>query len=88
MKKLIAYTGIVVAFLLANNNFAQAQDHKISDQGRGAAYRGRQPPRVAAGHAADDTEAAPPLVREFQEPGTGRKIDRSCRSAQRWNTMC
>ncbi len=41
MKKLIVYTGMIAAFLVATGNFAQAQEHKkISSQGKGAIIGG------------------------------------------------
>lgn len=41
MKKLILSTGLMIAFLLAAGNFAQAQEHKkISSQGQGAIIGG------------------------------------------------
>ncbi|MDB5112648.1 MAG: hypothetical protein JWR67_3762 [Mucilaginibacter sp.] len=40
MKKLIAYTGIIIALLLFTGNFAQAQHKKISSQGQGAIIGG------------------------------------------------
>lgn len=40
MKKLILYTGIIIAFLLTTGNFAQAQHKGISSQGKGAIIGG------------------------------------------------
>src|ERR1700743_885185 len=40
MKKLILYTGVLMALLLSTGNFAQAQHKKISSQGQGAIIGG------------------------------------------------
>jgi len=40
MKKIILYTGVLMTFMLSAGNFAKAQDHKISDQGKGAIIGG------------------------------------------------
>src|ERR1700753_1678406 len=41
MKKLIVYSGLMVALVLSTINFAQAQEHhKISSQGKGAIIGG------------------------------------------------
>ena len=40
MKKIIVYAGMMLTTLLATSNFAQAQDKKISDQGKGAIIGG------------------------------------------------
>ena len=40
MKKIILYTGVLIAFMVSTGNFAQAQKKGISQQGKGAIIGG------------------------------------------------